>query len=81
MSRSFYFSALLFSLSCALNFITVDELRASVLISQYVETNSGTTPKGIEIWNPTANPIDFSVTSLDVLKGTNEHSKPKHPNP
>ena len=71
MSRSFYFSALLFSLSCALNFITVDELRASVVISQYVETNSGTTPKGIEIWNPTANPIDFSVTSLDVLKGTN----------
>ena len=26
----------------------------AVLISQYVETNSGTTPKGIELWNPTA---------------------------
>ncbi len=44
---------------------------AGLLISQYVETDSGTTPKGIEIWNPTANPIDFSVTNLDVRQGTN----------
>lgn len=44
---------------------------ASILISQYVETNSGTTPKGIEIWNPTASSIDFSVTNLTVKKGVN----------
>ena len=44
---------------------------AGLLISQYVETNSGGNPKGIEIWNPTANPIDFSVTDLEVRKGTN----------
>jgi len=44
---------------------------AGLLISQYVETNSGDNPKGIEIWNPTANPIDFYATNLDVRKGTN----------
>ncbi len=26
----------------------------AVMISQYVETNSGSVPKGIEVWNPTA---------------------------
>ena len=44
---------------------------ASVLISQYVETNSSTTPKGIEIWNPTSSAIDFSLTNLQVYQGTN----------
>ncbi|TWU63329.1 hypothetical protein V7x_50690 [Crateriforma conspicua] len=43
----------------------------SLVISQYVETDSGTTPKGIEIWNPTAAAIDFSTSNLQVLKGTN----------
>jgi len=42
-----------------------------LIISQYVETNSGTTPKGIELWNSGPSVIDFSVTGLDVLKGTN----------
>lgn len=45
-------------------------LSSTVLISQYVETNSGTVPKGIELWNngPT---IDFSVTPLTIWQGSN----------
>ena len=41
------------------------------IISQYVETSSGTTPKGLEIWNNTAAPLDFSVNNLEVQKGGN----------
>lgn len=44
---------------------------ADMLISQYVETDSGTHPKGIELWNSGSSAIDFSVDGLDVLKGTN----------
>ena len=44
----------------------------AVLISQYVETNSGTTPKGIELWNPTASDITFSPgNALTIEQGTN----------
>jgi hypothetical protein len=42
-----------------------------IVFSQYVETNSGTIPKGIEIWNTSASIIDFEVTNLDILKGVN----------
>ncbi len=44
-----------------------------LIISQYTETDSGTTPKGIEIWNPTASDITFDATSnlLDVKVGAN----------
>ncbi|PKP32723.1 MAG: hypothetical protein CVT99_03380 [Bacteroidetes bacterium HGW-Bacteroidetes-16] len=41
------------------------------IISQYVETNSGTTPKGIEIWNNTASTLDFSTNNLIIQQGTN----------
>ncbi len=41
------------------------------IISQYVETNSGTTPKGIEIWNNTSNVLDFSANNLIIQQGTN----------
>ena len=41
------------------------------VISQYVETNSGTTPKGIEIWNNTGGTLDFSTNNLVIEKGTN----------
>ena len=44
---------------------------ASLIISQYVETEAGSLPKGIELWNSGAGAIDFSSTPLDVLKGTN----------
>ncbi|WP_412560006.1 lamin tail domain-containing protein [Winogradskyella sp. MIT101101] len=42
------------------------------IISQYVETNSGTTPKGIEIWNNTGSDIIFSGSNnLQISQGTN----------
>ena len=31
------------------------------IISQYVETNSGSTPKGVEIWNNTGSTLDFFI--------------------
>jgi len=40
-----------------------------VMISQYIETNSGSTPKGIEVYNHTSTPIDFSVQNLTIYKG------------
>ena len=44
-----------------------------LIISQYTETDSGTVPKGIEIWNPTASDITFDSSSnlLDVKVGAN----------
>ncbi len=47
------------------------DLRADLVISQYVETNSGTTPKGIEVWNSGPNAIDFLATNFQVFQGTN----------
>ena len=41
------------------------------IISHYVETDSGNTPKGIEIWNNTASTLDFSTDNLVIEKGTN----------
>jgi hypothetical protein len=41
------------------------------IISQYIETDSGTTPKGIEIVNNTASTLDFTTNNLLVRQGTN----------
>jgi len=41
------------------------------IISQYIETNSGTVPKGVEVWNNTVGTLDFSSNSLVIKKGTN----------
>lgn len=41
------------------------------IISQYIDTDGGTSPKGIEIWNNTASTLDFSINNLVVEKGTN----------
>ncbi len=41
------------------------------IISQYVETNAGTTPKGIEIWNNTNATLDFATNNLIIEQGTN----------
>ena len=43
----------------------------SQVISQYIETDSGTEPKGIEIWNNTDAALDFSTNELVIEKGTN----------
>ncbi|TVR42023.1 MAG: hypothetical protein EA392_00810, partial [Cryomorphaceae bacterium] len=42
-----------------------------LIISQHVETDSGTTPKGIELWNQTGASLDFSTHNLVILQGTN----------
>lgn len=42
-----------------------------LLISQYVETSSGTSPKGLEIWNLTGSAIDFSTDNLELNQYTN----------
>jgi len=44
---------------------------SQVMISQYIETNSGSVPKGIEIVNYGSVPIDFAVTPLEIFKGVN----------
>lgn len=41
------------------------------IISQYIETDSGSTPKGIEIWNNTSAPLNFEENALIILKGAN----------
>jgi hypothetical protein len=45
--------------------------QSDVIISQYIETNSGTTPKGIEVFNISGAAIDFSVSNLEIRQGTN----------
>ena len=51
----------------------------SVIISQYIETSSGTTPKGIEIFNISGADINFAVNNLDVYQGTNGAAIPPVP--
>jgi len=50
--------------------LTVSATEAQI-ISQYIETSSGTTPKGIEIWNNTGSTLNFAVNNLVIEKGTN----------
>jgi hypothetical protein len=54
----------------------LDDDGAVLLISQYVETNSGNSPKGIEIWNNSTVEADFSVKELEVNQYTNGGSNP-----
>ena len=46
-------------------------VQAQLLISQYVETETGASPKGIELWNAGSTTIDFTTSNLTVLQGTN----------
>ncbi len=41
------------------------------IFSQYVETNSGTTPKGVEIVNNTSSTLDFATNNLIIQQGQN----------
>ena len=52
-------------------FVLISISASAQIVSQYVETDSGTSPKGIEIWNNTNASIDFSVDNLLIEKGTN----------
>ena len=69
----FVTAALLFSNLTLVN--GVKNVNASevgkLVISQYVETDAGTTPKGIELWNVSNSVIDFSTAKLSVLVGMN----------
>jgi hypothetical protein len=58
LSLLFLFTFLLFSLY-------------GQIISQYIETSSGSTPKGIEIWNNTDTELNFNSNNLVIEKGTN----------
>lgn len=54
-----------------LMFVVLAGVGFGQIISQYVETSSGTTPKGIEIWNNTGSSLDFSTNNLVIKKGIN----------
>jgi hypothetical protein len=64
MRKSIYYLLLLACVLCA-------QTSFGQIISQYVETNTGTTPKGIEIWNNTAGTLDFATNNLVIQQGTN----------
>ncbi|RRO25306.1 choice-of-anchor I family protein [Flavobacteriaceae bacterium 14752] len=51
--------------------LLISSWASAQIISQYVETESGTSPKGLEILNNTPAAIDFSVDNLIIEKGTN----------
>lgn len=55
-------------------FLFITNISYSQIISQYVETSSGSVPKGIEVWNNTAGVLDFAANNLIVKKGTNGSS-------
>ena len=50
----------------------VNSAWGQVVISQYIETNSGSTPKGIEVFNNSGSDIVFSTSNkLEVYQGIN----------
>jgi hypothetical protein len=49
---------------------------AEVVISQYVDTDGGTAPKGIEIWNVSSALIDFTARELVVEAYENGNATP-----
>lgn len=62
-----------FCLLCALILaqFALTRVGYSQIISQYVETESGTSPKGMEIWNNSKDTLRFASYPLSVWKGTN----------
>lgn len=51
--------------------LTITSLGFGQIISQYVDTETGTVPKGIEIWNNTAGTLNFATNNLVIQQGTN----------
>ncbi|WP_127844333.1 T9SS type A sorting domain-containing protein [Psychroflexus aestuariivivens] len=64
-------TSLLKNLTLILGLLVMGYSTQAQIISQYIETDSGTTPKGIEIWNNTTGVLDFSANNLVIEKGTN----------
>jgi len=61
--------ALIVIFFCALNF---GYGQSDIIISQYIETNTGTSPKGVEIYNLSGADITFTpVNNLQIYQGTN----------
>jgi hypothetical protein len=52
-------------------FMMATASHAQVLISQYVETDSGSVPKGLEIWNASGADINLSTSNIQIYQGTN----------
>ncbi|MGM0479488.1 MAG: hypothetical protein ACQERC_09710 [Bacteroidota bacterium] len=66
----------LFAISLKVSLLSVfiaisSNVIGQVMFSQYIETDSGTSPKGVEIYNHSGSSIDFSVDPLEVYKGVN----------
>ncbi|NNM16537.1 MAG: hypothetical protein HKO56_07765, partial [Bacteroidia bacterium] len=55
-------------------FMFHSSVSGQLVISQYVETNSGSSPKGIEVWNASCSTIDFSTDTLEIFQATNGSS-------
>jgi MYXO-CTERM domain-containing protein len=49
-------------------------LSGSIIFSQYVETDSGTTPKAVELWNVSGATIDFSDDNLTIERYANANT-------
>jgi len=60
-----------FKLILILPFILMSQSYGNLIISQYIDTNSGTSPKGIELWNVSGSTINFASTNLEIKKGVN----------
>lgn len=63
--------ALLTGLALLLGMLLQLPAQAQIIISQYVETDSGTDPKGVELWNASDSTIDFTQDKLEILLGRN----------
>lgn len=64
-------TSLLKNLTLFLGLLVMGYSAQAQIISQYIETDSGSNPKGIEIWNNTSGVLDFSANNLVIEKGTN----------
>ncbi|RSK41681.1 InlB B-repeat-containing protein [Mangrovimonas spongiae] len=61
-----------FSLIAFLSLILSGFGQSDIIISQYIETDSGSAPKGIEVMNISGSDITFTTdNSLEVFQGTN----------
>ncbi len=54
-----------------LSIVSVSQSFSQIIISQYTETETGSFPKGIELWNPSTTTVNFASTPLIVKQGTN----------
>jgi hypothetical protein len=52
--------------------LNVSQVSGQIIISQYIEANSGSTPKGIELLNVSGSDITFTASNnLQIYQGTN----------